>query len=214
MKERPILMHARSINGIQEKRKSQTRRIIKNGPHPEGRENENEISWRYSDGHSGMGWYWWETEYPDDGAWLLKCPYGEVGDRLWVRETWCDHDHNLGGNLLYRANGEFLEDWTQRGLKWKPSIFMPRWASRLTLEITGIRIERVQDISMADCLAEGIVQIPHGILRVQVFGLPDWPKERYKISTREVFAELWDDTNGAGAWERNDWVWVVDFREL
>lgn len=215
MKERPILMHARSINGILEGRKTQTRRIVKKQP-----------PWRWA----VHRWvtdilHEWMYQIPAIDRHQQKCPFGQPGDRLWVREAWrvrADQDDIRPSDLphhtpWYCATGNGQGDEEPSGCagglgKKRLAMFMPRWASRLTLGITRIRVERVQDISVADCMAEGIIQIPHGILRVQVFGLPDWPKERYKMDAREVFGELWDETNGKGAWERNDWVWVVDFK--
>lgn len=218
MKERPILMHQRSVLGIFEGRKTQTRRIMKLQPQSE------HVVWSFSEGHSGLGWYCWEEEYPEDGAVLRKCPYGIPGDRLWVRENW------MAGCALYGtkkvqmcvyldSNGKpgpddrmapnIPETTRSNAMLWKkkPSIHMPRWASRLTLEITGIRVERVQDISDADCIKEGI----------QVDACNHAIREDDDIawgSAQGLFAELWDDTNGKGAWARNDWTWVVDFKKV
>lgn len=208
MKERPILMHARSINGILEGRKTQTRRIIKRPlKHP---------NWTgYMLTHKKDGAIECGPDYPDNDDDFVRNPYGVPGDRLWVRESWAcidprqsvrdgqavpEHPNLSDGTLefwktklRYRTNGEFAVDESYR---WRPSIHMPRWASRLTLEITGIRVERVQEISEADSEAEGCTG--------------DLPQ----ISAKGLFRTLWDDTNGKGAWERNDWVWVVDFRRV
>ena len=116
---------------------------------------------------------------------MAKCPHGQVGDRLWVKETWWQDSDN---DIYYKA------DWqtNPRNGKWKPSRFMPRWASRITLEITEVRVERVQEISAADCFKEGV--------------------EMYKPI--QQFQSLWDSLNakrGFG-WEVNPWVWVIRFK--
>lgn len=213
-------MHARSVSGILEGRKTQTRRIIKGFP---SQENDSEISWKFGDGHSGVGWYWWETEYPDDGAWFEKCPYGITGDRLWVRERFALEYSGPGGSRVDARYADGLSkqrdlmdrvqypverlDWIREPAKWKPSIHMPRWASRLTLEITEIRVERVQDISTADCKAEGIqVDEQNHVIR---------PDDDINWGGADAeFAALWNETNGKGAWERNDWCWILTFRRL
>jgi len=142
--------------------------------------------------------------YTDDGEWGWKCPYGQVGDRLWVRETFC-----IADNLpVFKAN--FYELYKHGGsvsdiYKWRPSIFMPRWASRITLEITELRVERVQEITEEDAEAEGVSWSPVG------------SGENYEtISAVENFAGLWDSLNskrGYG-WEVNPWVWVIGFRRV
>lgn len=200
MKERPILMHARSINGILAGRKTQTRRIIKSD--------------------------WWrclDDENEDDRRQALSmCPYGVPGDRLWVREAWAGHflwDKSKPSEILNDGKScIFYSDSitggceiSQRG-KSRPSIFMPRWASRLTLEIIGIRVERVQDISEADCWAEGIIPMPCLDCDAQIT-LHRNDKAHMDDPIPE-FEHLWNDTNGKCAWERNDWCWAVEFRRI
>ena len=110
-------------------------------------------------------------------------PYGRTGDRLWVRETW---GHNPEGpGYVYRSDGDF--DMKFHGDRWRPSIHMPRWASRITLEVTGVRVERLQDINEEDALAEGV---------------------------EHAFRSLWESINGPGSWDANPWVWVVEFRRV
>jgi hypothetical protein len=116
-----------------------------------------------------------------EGAHVNNCQYGKPGDRLWVRETFCYHDYLA--RYLYKADGV-------TGVKWKPSIFMPRIASRIMLEITGIRVERLQDISEEDAIAEG------------------WPK------SSDWYRSLWESINGQGSWVLNPWVWVIEFMVL
>jgi hypothetical protein len=136
------------------------------------------------------------------------CPYGVPGDRLWVRETWQPVTRDIAGFWVRYAADESEAVWAAPyeysplyDGKWKPSIFMPRWASRITLEITDIRVERVQDITPEDCVAEGIEGIAWQM------GLD---------STKQAFKELWDSINGKRGygWKVNPWVWVVEFTKL
>lgn len=195
MKERPILMHARSINGILEGRKTQTRRIIKPAPGLD----ESKSSALVNEA--------WQAGFVD-----AKCPFGVPGDRLWVRETW-SAPHAFDGHppRLIPAGTTFHYAATEErgGLLWRPSIHMPRWASRLTLEVTGIRVERAQDISFADCRAEGCDPNWQGLAPH-----PDCNCDGKHVGEKWHFRELWDDTNGKGAWDRNDWCWVVEFKRL
>ena len=130
----------------------------------------------------------------------IKCPYGMPGDRLWVKEThWRDDED---GAILYAAN---LDDCSvvdqnkhETGsprYNWKPSIFMPRAASRITLEVTGVRVERLQDISEADAQAEGIRETAP-------------PLRDFRLE----YSDLWASINGDGSWHMNPWVWVIEFK--
>jgi len=146
-------------------------------------------------------------------SWLHYCPYGQPGDRLWVRETFYSDPED--GLLLFRADGGFDGDQVDAGLKWRPSIFMPRWASRLTLEITGVRVERLQDISEADAQAEGIERVggefsctPWRNYRI---GRPDEMRSHCAARSRS-YMTLWESINGPGSWAANPWVWVVEFK--
>jgi len=165
MTERPILFSGPMIRAILDGTKTQTRRIVK--PQPS------------------------RDLLP--GEWIPpKCPYGIVGDRLWTRETWCRY----GSAYLYRADQEQFTPISDRiGGSWKPSIHMPRGASRITLDIVGIRIERLGEISEADALSEG----------VGVDG---------QLSPVERFANLWVKINGAGSFDANPFVCVIEFRRL
>jgi hypothetical protein len=183
-------MHARSINGILEGRKTQTRRIMK-AKHVTA---------------AGIRGILHGTGPAFD---LNECPFGQPSDRLWVREAWrtraifddlkpSEVVKRVGKDLLYLADGQFLNisgvhDVFVPG-RYRHGRFMPRWACRLVLEITDIRVERVQDISEEDAYAEGI--------------------PRPSMGFDQLFARLWDDTNGSGAWSRNDWVWCVSFRKV
>lgn len=227
-------MHARSINGILEGRKTQTRRIISlrvTGP------NKPKNIFDFYRGEKWVG----AVSSNDPYTFSVKSPYGTRGDRLWVREAFYIDDLNwigqrlpkespvsLSGNdIYYRADGECCDQIaecqckTQGKVKWRQSIHMPRWASRLSLEVTSIRVERVQDISEADAKAEGIRKEdlpydPDNFHPPGSYGFVGNNNPLGKIWPRpqQAFAELWDDTNGKGAWDRNDWVWVVDFKRI
>lgn len=173
--ERPILFTGAMVRAIMEGRKTQTRRVA-----------------NFFDNHEAMQFAprfdsgWWKAAY---SGYECKCPYGQRGDRLWVRETFATDGLGL---LWWRANGD---DQPKAG-PWKPSIFMPRWASRLTLEITGIRCERLLAIcsNRADALAEGMKPGPDCMAE---------------------YAALWNRINGRKAgckWHESPWVWVIEFR--
>lgn len=130
----------------------------------------------------------------------------QPGDRLWGRETHC---FESDGTPFYRADGELLPNWTERGWRWRPSIHMPRWASRILLEVTAVRVERVQDITQGDMAQEGWPKAT----KVERCG--DWGPEAYR-ERAAWFRTLWDSINakrGCG-WDANPWVWVVEFRRL
>jgi hypothetical protein len=139
----------------------------------------------------------------------MKCPYGEPGDRLWVRETFCDISTDHRPVWFYRADGDEKPDWVKH---WKPSIFMPREASRITLEIVSVRVESLQAISGRDAIAEGIdsVQMPTGAVMYDDY------MERGAMVARPVssYATLWDLINGPGSWATNPFVWVIEFKTL
>lgn len=136
----------------------------------------------------------------------LRCPYGQPGDRLWVREAWARtqiaQDATGSGMVVYREG----DNRTDYGGPWKPGIHMPRAASRITLEVTGVRVERLQDISEDDAQAEGVVRTQDG-----GWGLP--AGEHYHCDDpRHSYLSLWEAINGAGSVEANPWVWAVEFR--
>ena len=142
---------------------------------------------------------------------ICECPYGVPGDRLWVRETFArvhdgllqhldpDPDNgeefNNGWSTVFRADGEPAH-WEHYGIPWKPSIFLPRQLSRITLEIVKVRVERLQDISDRDALAEGVTR------RTE----EDTPFRAYR--------DLWKFLNGPGSWDENPWVWVIGFKRV
>jgi hypothetical protein len=166
--EKPILFSTEMVKAILEGRKSQTRRIVK--PQP-----------------------WSHTK-------RVLCPYGKLGDILWVRETWA----HTGAYHIFKAGnnwGEYYVDEnynpTDKKIQWKPSIHMPRAACRIRLEITDIRVERLQDISWEDVVAEGCP----GYRPTQ-----DEPTQQ--------FQRLWQSINGEESWQSNPWVWVISFHTL
>ena len=178
MEERPIIFSTPMVQAILDGRKTMTRRVVK--PQP------------------ARSPYW--TQYENSGAFypatldaepsVLKCPYGPVGDMLWVRETFgFDPWHYLEGHdsILYRADQKIDSDYP---IKWKPSIHMPKKYARIWLEITGVRVERLKDLSPKDGIAEGVEH---------------W----------SIFPSLWDSINKKKyPWSSNVWVWVVEFRKV
>ena len=196
MKERPILFSGPMVRAILEGRKTQTRRILKR-KFPFG-EIETTVT--------SLGGC--PVHFPD-GTWEYEwCPYGLIGQHLWVRETWrtAQHPFPIGYPYEYRATAE--ADMTPVDGKWKPSIFMPRAASRITLEITNIRCEQLFAISESDAIAEGVEKCPDGSYK-------HYGKTPGKYNfARFSYTSLWDQINGEGAWEQNPFVWVIEFKVL
>lgn len=227
MKARPILFSGPMVRALLDGRKCQTRRAIKPQPVIDG-------GW---EGPPGWALFWKENEdglSPEELARL--CPYGQPGDLLWVRETfstgWNLNPHTdkpidedsegrpVPIHAFYRAtepeNFRWLGDYGNltENIPWKPSIHMPRWASRLTLELTEVRVERLQDISEADAIAEGCNAGWLGD------ALPDTPiGGGFTISSPGTYASaagqyqiLWNSINGPDSWDADPWVWVLGFR--
>jgi hypothetical protein len=184
--ERPILFSTPMVQSILDGRKTQTRRIIKKQPHGAG-------EWIMR----GINWL-----FPNVNPYInLKCPYGQISDVLWVRETFFD----AGGYFIYKANCP--EDYEI--VKWKPSIFMPKEACRIKLLIKDIRVERLQDISEKDAIAEGIEMNnkPHTGWY--------WMKDVYSTDYAPLaYEKLWNKINGKDSWSKNPWVWVIEFNKL
>jgi hypothetical protein len=193
MKERPILFSGEMVRAILEGTKTQTRRVIA------------------------------PVQPRDDGRWpagrdpLGDCPFGQPGDRLWVRETWARLYPTEPAHLLYRADfepryGAWEQDDTPRHTirveSWRPSIHMPRWASRITLELTSVRVERLQDISEEDAWTEGVTRV-----RGDLFGVEGLvPFEHHY--PQDAFAALWHVVNPKHPWNSNPWVWVLGFKRV
>jgi hypothetical protein len=217
MNEKPIPVKEHGVRAILSGTKTQDRRLVK--PQPEA-QHDGEPYW-----HVG-GYRVWSYRPPSAvplraGGNPLPCPYGAPGTKLWVREAWrtppsLDHrpprdiDPNLAACVRYEAEGP---PTTLLWGKLRPGMFMPRWASRITLEVVSVRVERLQDISEADCLAEGA--------DCWVCGGPiDGTSENdcacfhTKAAARDSYRALWESLNGAGSWDANPWLWVVEFRRL
>lgn len=214
IKERPILMSAPMVRAIPE-RKTQTRRTrgfdkfcanVPEGFAIDYFVEELPGEWlAISDKEGG--------EFPSSFKPWIKCPYGTVGNRLWVRETiWNDSDFSW----LYSADDVYLpmeypEGWTSKVAHKRsiPSIHMPRWASRTLLEITGIRVERLQDISEDDAIAEGI------LFNGDYDLWWDYQREQWIcVDPIESYKSLICKIKGPETWEKNPWVWVVEFRVI
>ena len=211
MKERPIIFNGPMVRAILSGTKTQTRRVLK----PDGK-------------------YRLDVVCPADGG-PPRCHYGHPGDRLWVRETWQGPliDEELEEEFYqssdyfkksafctYRATGS-LDAINADGeeLGWRPPLHMPRWASRITLEITDVRVERLKDISEADAIAEGVQ------------GYPFRPEDGWPICTgymvgdddgkttlhpkpQDPYRLLWESINGPGSWNADPWVWVIEFKRI
>ena len=201
VKERPILFSGPMVRAIIEGRKTQTRRVIK--PKHE---------FFVDDGHDGINRVYYPcyvTGEPEPQE--ILCPYGSVGERLWVRETWAVVPKVSDDGPKHKAKGDgtgatWRADWNGNpsGFPWKPSIHMPRWASRITLEVTGVRVERLNDISEADAQAEGCDG------NYQIGYIPAYQAGPFSYH----FAQLWESINGPGSWSLNPWVWVVEFKRV
>lgn len=235
MKERPILFSALMVRAILDGRKTVTRRVVKFN-----------IA-----GRIGPLAHQWHVDNP--GA-VTVCPYGQPGDRLWVRETFCLETNfdvesaadypppfNDGRPIKWTDPYEYGRVWHQPhyaatdpcpeldigvegpGCRWKPSIHMPRWASRITLEVTGVRVERLQDITPAQILAEGvrIPATPEGRALIDISTkhgpaafLPKLSDASPDDLLRAHWAALWVQINGIDSWNANPWVWVVEFKRV
>lgn len=208
MKERPILMSAPMVRAILDGTKTQTRRSVK------GVQRNNCMTLRKATKtRAGL-----ETHVMDAPSHGL-CPYGQPGDRLWVKETFIDDHKNFpGAPIRYVYRADHPEGILGPG--WTPSIFCTRAASRITLEVVSVRVERLQDISEADAKAEGIEssQIVSGRKREPMMwrdysqGRRD-PFEDFS-SPVDSYRTLWESINGAGSWAANPWVWAVEFRRV
>ena len=190
MKERPILFSGPMVRALLAGTKTQTRRVVKPQPthfNPVG------VPRRVI-----------PTGGPSD---VIRCPYGQPGDRLWVRETWAYGIHALAAKRDENGPFVYAADGTTQGRlcdRWRPSIHMPRWASRITLEVTSVRVERLQDIDLADALAEGISDT--GALILDSAG-------NEQGGPIAEYAVLWEQINGSGSWAANPWVWAIEFNQ-
>jgi len=197
MKHLPIIFSTPMVQAILDDRKTQTRRVVK--PQP--------IRSPYWTHYENSGAFYPAT-YDAEPS-ILRCPFGKPGDRLYVRETFgFDPWHYLEGHdsILYRACQKIDSDYP---IKWKPSIYMPKKYARIWLEITNVRVERLQDITESDAEKEGVNQ---GIVRTQELISGRWVDYPYY---KKGFKDLWDSINGKKhPWKANLWVWVLEFRKV
>ncbi len=265
VKERPILFSGPMVRAILDGRKTQTRRIVKPQPTCPA------VMSAWSDGKlidcNGKAHCIWPADYvvPETGLrpdLFASCPYGMPGARLWVRETFSDlidpgaDDKDVKKTVWLEETSEteyWVVDYFADGphtrimdkvgsRKWKPSIHMPRWASRINLKITGIRVERLQDITEADSVAEGVQPFwtSPGYLVVEengntseigeefIHGIPKAGDEwlgmkvahvqhkpgRQMWDARKSYCNLWSQINGPVSWDQNPWVWCVEFKRV
>jgi len=229
--ERPILFSARMVRAILDGSKTQTRRIVKV-------RNELPPTWATfaSEGHSlsqnahprPVGSFFWSEEqqsgqplkslrrwptlpkeHPMAGDWYwTPSPYGKIGDRLWVRETWAQPTTLDPGPTFYRADyprcvpSHYRNVPPADAITWKPSIHMPRALCRMVLEVTGVRVERLQDISYNDARTEGWNP------------MADDGKNPNPLDPKSWFLDLWTEINGPDSWSANPWVWVIEFKRV
>lgn len=213
MKERPILFSAPMVRAILEGRKTQTRRIVKGGIRP--------AFGMYSFPAKGGG-YWL---YPNAiNEILAECPYGKPGDRLWVREAfWLEefkgrmfrqvgpssfHDPQLSDmrHVMTAYRADWKDEKPQGRERWKPAIHMPRAVSRITLEITEVRVQRLHEISHNDALAEGAAFCDAGYRHLESGRVYDSP-----IAS---FRDLWERINGEQSFMNNPWIWALTFKRV
>lgn len=222
MKERPILFSAPMVRAILDGRKTVTRRFVKQDLQRLG-----DGDW-YAFDHKGIN-YRVNARHTTVAAWahlLQFCPYGQAGDQLWVREAFSGPhcmDASDGckevppskwgdcSRIWYWADGNPTEgDWTRP----RPSIHMPRWASRITLEIVSVRVERLQDISEEDAAAEGVYRESEDEIPFNGPWYINAGDSQGYATAKSCYAALWDSINGEGSWEKNPWVWVIEFRRV
>lgn len=216
VKEHPIPFGTPMVRALLNDRKTQTRRtvkkLLKHGPITEFEKSDTKgYDWHFRD--KKMRWH-----DMDNARVLQLCPYGTPGDRLWVRETWQGYKRTSYEYNEWEA-AETIKDVTKNGYtsfeyatdgksypeRWFPSIYMPRIASRILLEIINVKVERLTDISEEDAIAEGCISTAV----VNEAG-DDYTGEY----PSEVFRRLWQSINGPGSWGLNPWVWVIKFKRI
>jgi len=225
MKERPILFSTPMVRAILEGRKGQTRRIVKHPIRQYQNSLQKCLSFHIDGGGNWVGWSSNRASLPKETKVIysngegIKCPYGQPGDILWVRETWAflegppsEQDNTTDWGFCYKADDPHIAD------KWKPSIFMPKEACRIRLEVTDVRVERLNDITDDDAKAEG----------VYFYGWDDYHQDDYKNylyddknyddwgvqTAKESYETLWESINSKGSWKKNPWVWVITFKRI
>lgn len=221
MKERGMIFNGEMVRAILDGRKTQTRRPLKwkQTRFTEIGEREDGSKWPWSEDAEHVCDFW----HP--------CPFGAVGDRIWVRETFqgplfdfdqmeaYQEDSSKFQNpefCVYKADGkpapEFFDADENLHCCWRPSIHMPRWASRILLEITDVRVERLHSISERDAVREGLYQLPASGRYCLKPGMQYFGEAIH--SAREVYSWLWESIYGAESWNANPWVWVVEFKRI
>ena len=249
MREHPLLMKGPFVRATLEGRKTQTRRPIKcgcNHLHKGGNPVKLFGDWSLSKPphqYAGGDLYYWRGKRPELGDWietvqtdvddcltsLVPCTLGQTGDRLWVRETWTEATHGPKGpaDCLYRADdNRGVEDLAEA--KWTPSIHMPRWACRLVLPLVSVRVERVQDITEEDSIAEGVPHnsdrpvdkmwcaacLGHGIVERFALGTMSTDDCSECDTAKKLFRNIWVHLYGQDAWDANPWVWVAEWDHI
>lgn len=212
MKDRPILFSGQMVRALLAGEKTQTRRVLAKQPQPNGGKGLHPVA-PYQTPSGMWTWVLAATGHGNGGGNEFLCPYGQPGEMLWVRECF-SYGFSVDKDVERR---HLITPWfwadgnPEQGdyAKPRPSIHMPRWASRTTLEITGVRVERLNSISEMDAYHEGI----------DVEGEPYLAAESAKSAGVNcppasvcAYADLWDSINGSGAWHVNPWVWVVEFK--
>jgi hypothetical protein len=227
VKERPITLSGDEVRAIMDGRKTQLRRVVKS-PHAQEAD-----AWAF-DAEKGL----WESGiYGGDGRYghgeYVRCPFGQPGDRLWVKETWLDIEDAGTGFKEPRYVADFPEGVPSYMGRASSPVTMPRWASRITLEIVNVRVERLQDISKEDAISEGATFTDYGL---QCYHDPAQPCSLFThnqkngwsmrqssssaecmYSPKYAYANWWESRSGfakRAPWSSNPWVWVVEFRRV
>ena len=208
-KSHPILFSGAMVRAVLDGSKTQTRRIVK--PQPD-KCHDGEPYW-FVCGYRAWTFRPSTVSILHKGGNPIACPYGQPGDRLWVREAHYLTDDGHSEYAVAAADehaarehlqaveqlpADFPADVKSRHMKLRPSIHMPRWASRITLEITDVRVERLQDISRGDAMAEGC----------------PFPNIAKGDDPRQWYEQLWGQINGPDSWAANPWVWAVSFKRI
>jgi hypothetical protein len=221
MTEHPILFSGEMVRAILAGRKTQTRRVVKPQPNSNMIEGMGHVTIGMNPADDGAVWY--DADCINPGR-EVRCPHGRIGDVLWVRETWKFYGRDRGdgpeGGVQYQADmqskvftdfheprlpyRDFQIAWSKRRCnRWRPSIHMPRWACRLCLRVTDIRVERLQDITEEDAIAEGVT----AVMDKTVHG---WTPHKLE------FCIAWDSIykNRGIGWDANPWVWAITFERI
>ncbi len=220
MKERGMIFNGEMVRAILDGRKTQTRRSMK--PQP-----ANDIARGTFPNTEAYGWVS-SMKHKFGSTTAHFCPFGQPGDRIWVRETFQgplfdfeQMESYLDDNskfekpefCQYAADGkpapEYYDAEDNLHCGWRPSIHMPRWASRILLEITDVHVERLNSISEEEARSEGVARLREGYWKNYQ---PGWTQ--HQLSARGSFATLWDSIYGSGEWDRNPWVWVITFKRI